>query len=151
VVWINFIANILIDFIALLAVFTNLPLNYLGLTLVAFGGSVPDFFVDLALAKKGLGQTVVSGIFAGQYFNLGLGFGASLTRQVMNFGPRPFNLISGSTTAQINLILIGCLMLSTIVTIIYGYLGKYLFKKKFAIYCLVLYAVFFSYVTILSL
>jgi len=150
VVWINFIANMLVDFIALLSVFTDLPLNFLGLTLVAFGGSVPDFFVDLTLAKKGLGQTAASGIFAGQYFNLGIGFGASLTRQVLVYGPRPFQLLDGSSTALINLILMGCLIGGLLVALVYGHFSKYVYKKGFAIYSLFLYAGFLGSVTLLS-
>ncbi len=150
VVWINLIANILVDFIALLSVFTDLPLNYLGLTLVAFGGSVPDFFVDLTMAKKGLGQTAASGIFAGQYFNIGIGFGASLTRTVLTYGTQSFKLLDTSNTSIINMILLGCLAGGLIVALIYGHLNNYVYKKGFAIYSLLLYGGFLVSVTLLS-
>jgi len=150
VVWINLIANILVDFIALLSVFTDLPLNFLGLTLVAFGGSTPDFFVDLTMARKGLGQTAASGIFAGQYFNIGIGFGASLTRTVLTYGSQSFKLLDTSNTSIINLILLGCLVGGLIVALVYGHLQNYVYKKGFAIYSLLLYGGFLASVTLLS-
>ena len=140
----------IVDYATLLSVLSRLPLNFIGLTLLAWGNSLPDLFVDSALAKKGYGQAAISGIFAGQYFNLSVGFGLSLIRQVIAFGPVDFSLTSNSNTNIVNILLIVFLMLSLIVTMLYGYFKKYVLKKDLAIYLVISYGAFFLAVTLLS-
>lgn len=53
------------DFLVLLKVASGLPLNFIGLTILAWGNSSNDYFVDVAIAKKGFGIMAISGIFAG--------------------------------------------------------------------------------------
>lgn len=148
--WINLVANIIVDYITLLSVFTGLPLNYIGLTLLAWGNSLPDFFVDTTLAKKGLGQAAISGVFAGQYFNLALGFGLALLRQILKNGPVDFDMTEMTKSNIVNLLLMGSVIIILIITMIYGYLNKYVLKKNFGYFLLVYYAVFFVAVTGLS-
>jgi len=148
-VWINLVANIFVDFTSLLSVFSNFPQNYLGLTLVAWGNSTNDLFVDSALARKGLGQIAASGVVAGQFFNLALGFGATTIRQVLAFGPIPFDILAPTHTALVSLILICTLLLSLGSTLIYGYFAKYRLKKPYGIYLCVVYATFFIASTLL--
>lgn len=150
VTWINYFANIFVDFISLLSVYTGLPYNYLGLTVLAWGNSLNDLFVDSALAKKGLGQVAVSGVVAGQYFNLSMGFGVSLIVQATTFGPGDFNLLEGTHIADVSLILICCLMLSMLSTMIYGYWTNFHLKKVYAIYLVALYVSFLTAATLLT-
>jgi len=148
-VWINYVANIFVDYTSLLSVFSNFPQNYLGLTLVAWGNSTNDLFVDSALARKGLGQIAASGVVAGQFFNLALGFGATTIRQVISFGPIPFDILAHTHTALVSLILICTLLLSLGSTLIYGYFAKYRLKKPYGIYLGAVYATFFITSTLL--
>jgi len=43
----------------------------------------PDFFANAALSKMGFGVMAVTGCFAGQLFNLLIGFGSALLRQTI--------------------------------------------------------------------
>jgi len=149
--WINLISNIIVDYITLLSVFTGLPLNYIGLTLLAWGNSLPDFFVDTTLAKKGLGQAAISGVFAGQYFNLAVGFSLALLRQVIKKGPIDFDLKDFSKSNIVNILLMSNVILALIITMVYGYKNKYVLKKDLGYFLLCLYGVFFAAVTALSL
>jgi len=149
--WINFISNIIVDYITLLSVFTGLPLNYIGLTLLAWGNSLPDFFVDTTLAKKGLGQAAISGIFAGQYFNLAIGFGLALLRQVLKKGPIDFDLKDFSNSNIVNILLMTSVIIALLITMIYGHRNKYILKKDLGYFLLGFYGVFFVAVTALSL
>jgi len=149
ITWMNLAASILVDFINLLTILSGLPSNYLGLTILAWGNSLNDLFVDSALARKGLGQVAVSGAIAGQYFNLSLGLGASLIRQVIAFGARDFNLLSTDHVTVVNVLLISCLLISLISTLVYGYFSKFDLKKGYGIYLVGIYAICFITATLL--
>jgi len=149
--WINFVANLLMDFLQFLADVSGIEANYIGLTLLAWGNSSNDYFVDSALAKKGFGVTAVSGVFAGQFFNLQLGFGCSLLREVFIGGPvTSFHMFDGEKDNIVNLILIFGLMANLIVCLAYGLSGKFLLKKKFGVYLVGYYLVFFGLATYFS-
>lgn len=68
----------MIDAISLLGTILNLPVSFLGLTLLAWGNSAGDFVSNPAIAQLGLSQTAVTGCFAGPLFNTLIGFGVSL-------------------------------------------------------------------------
>jgi len=153
IVWINFVANVFVDFIHLLSVMSGLPGNYLGLTVLAWGNSMNDLFVDSALARKGLGQVAISGVFAGQFFNLSIGFGISLIRQTLSSptGSVSFDLL-GKDPSNVNLvsmILICCLLLNIFSTIVYGAVSKYELKKGYGVYLVSCYLGFFVAATLL--
>jgi len=149
ITWMNLVASILVDFINLLTLLSGLPSNYLGLTILAWGNSLNDLFVDSALARKGLGQVAVSGAIAGQYFNLSLGLGASLIRQVIAFGAREFKLLATDHVTIVNLLLISCLLVSLLSTLVYGYFSKFDLKKGYGIYLVSIYALCFITATLL--
>jgi sodium/potassium/calcium exchanger 6 len=159
IVWINLVANIFVDFIKLLAVFTGLPATYLGLTVLAWGNSMNDLFVDSALAKKGLGQVAISGVFAGQFFNLSIGFGISLLRQAFNniadggTGEIDFDFFEPDANNKnlVSLILICCLLFSLFSTLIYGCLARFNLKKPYGIYLVLSYLGCFIAATLLCL
>lgn len=157
IVWINLVANIFVDFVKLLAVFTGLPSTYLGLTVLAWGNSMNDLFVDSALAKKGLGQVAISGVFAGQFFNLSIGFGISLLRQAFNnkdaggTGEIAFNFFESDPTNGniVSLILIACLLFNLFSTLVYGCLARFNLKKPYGVYLVLCYLGCFIAATLL--
>lgn len=65
ILWINIIADNLMDILNLIALLSGLREDFLGLTLLAWGNSLGDFFANSALAKKGYGILAVTGCFAG--------------------------------------------------------------------------------------
>jgi len=68
------------NFLELLALISGLRQDFLGLTFLAWGNSLGDLFANSALSKKGYGVMAVTGCFAGQLFNLLIGFGIALIR-----------------------------------------------------------------------
>jgi len=149
--WINLIAHVIVDFICLLSVFSGLPMNYLGLTLLAWGNSLPDLYVDLALVKKGLDQTALSGIFGGQFFNFVIGYGISLVKQIWMFGTRKFALLEGTISAQVNLALIMCLLFILAGIFITGTKNQFIYNRSFAVSLLAMYTLFLVAVTLMSI
>jgi Ca2+/Na+ antiporter len=63
--WVYVSSNLLMDFLTFITAMTNLSSIFLGLTLLSLGNSLNDYFVDGALAAKGLELMAVTGIFSG--------------------------------------------------------------------------------------
>lgn len=78
IMWIVCICGYMIDAISLLGTVLDMPVSFLGLTLLAWGNSAGDFVSNPAIAQLGLSQTAVTGCFAGPLFNTLIGFGVSL-------------------------------------------------------------------------
>jgi sodium/potassium/calcium exchanger 6 len=78
ILWIIAICGYMIDAISLLGVVLDMPVSFLGLTLLAWGNSAGDFVANPAITRLGMSQTAVTGCFAGPLFNTLIGFGVSL-------------------------------------------------------------------------
>lgn len=63
--WIYLVSNVLMDFLQLIGLLSSLNPTFLGLTFLAFGNSLADYFNDVAMAKMGYGIMAVTGCFAG--------------------------------------------------------------------------------------
>lgn len=92
IVWIWFIANILVDVLQLIGYISGIAPAYLGLTLLALGNSIGDLVADLAISKMGFGELAVTGCVAGPLFNLLLGMGISLTKTIASNGTETFTI-----------------------------------------------------------
>lgn len=93
IVWIWFIANILIDLLGVVGLILGFKPSYLGITLLAWGNSVGDMMANQAVAKKGFARMALTGCFAGPLFNLLLGLGLSLVIQKLNgIPPQKFEI-----------------------------------------------------------
>ena len=103
VIWVRVVADLVIDLLMLLKVASGLRTNFIGLTVLAWGNSASDFFVDGAIAKKGHGVMAVSGILSGQFFNLQIGFGMLL---LFNTGKVNLSLYGKDVDSWVNFILI---------------------------------------------
>lgn len=151
ILWVNLMANAFQDILVMIQIVSGLPNAYLGLTLLAWGNSVPDFFVDYSLSKQGYGQMAISGVFAGQLFNLLVGFGGTLIRATLKNGTLNFDLLEGSSITNLNLIIIAFALVSFIIQLIYAWVNKFVFGKKFGKFLLGYYAIFFATVSVYSL
>ena len=145
--WIHFIISLLMNFLEFINIISGLPMNFIALTLLAWGNSMNDFFVDLAIAKKGLTVTALSGIFAGQFFNLMIGLGTSLMRQVFLFGEFEFNFLNGDTTSYVDTIIILGLATNLSEVLAYGLFFHFKLEKKFTIYLIGFYLIVIGSVT----
>ena len=65
IIWIWFVANILIDLLTTLANLMNIPDIFLGMTILTYGNSVPDLILNLSFVKLGYGQMALSTSIAG--------------------------------------------------------------------------------------
>ena len=139
IVWLQVVANLLLDLLILIKIGSSLPSQVIGLTLIAWGNSLGDMFIGIALAKKGLGVMAISGIFAGQLFNLQIGFGLVLLNQT---GIIRLNLFTHSNEDRINLILVLFSLIGLVCTLIYGSLKKFKFNNTYRYYLMGFYLIF---------
>lgn len=139
VLWVRLVADLLIDLLVVVKVASGLPLSFIGLTVLAWGNSANDFFVDVALAKKGHGIMAASGIFSGQFFNMQIGFGMLL---LLEGGRAKLSLFNGTTQSKINYILVICSIVSLASTVVYGLFKKFNLDKKYANFLCAFYLMF---------
>lgn len=154
ILWLNLFATCFMDFLSLMTVISGMPLNYLSLTMLAWGNSLDDFFIDYYVAKSGHGVMAVTGVYAGQLFNLLFGFGGSMLRQSLNGTIRPniFHL-SGEDllTNVLTLVLLAALVSCLIWTLVLGKMKQWNISKGMIVFLLGFYLAFFIAVTVISL
>jgi Ca2+/Na+ antiporter len=84
VTWIDAVASQAVAVLALCAALARLPQGVVGLTLLAWGNSLGDYFGNSALARAGAGSTAITACFAGPLFNvlisMALGFTARFSK-----------------------------------------------------------------------
>lgn len=90
VIWVYMVAGELITALSLLGVVMKLPPAFLGLTILAWGNSVGDFFTNTAVAKQGFGAMALAGCYAGPVFNLLVGFGTALVYASSQVYPKSY-------------------------------------------------------------
>ena len=85
VVWIDTIAGEVVGILSFSAALASFPAGILGLTLLAWGNSLGDYFGNRAMARKGYANTAITACFAGPLFtlliSLGLGFSSYLAKR----------------------------------------------------------------------
>lgn len=158
--WLSFIVTCFLDFLSLITIISGMPLNYLSLTMLAWGNSLDDFFVDYQICKSGHGPMAVTGVYAGQLFNLLVGFGGSMFLQTLK---APNNKIipdiykfAGSfgdydfQTDLLTVVLLACVVVGLTLTMLVGLLSKWTLGRKMMIFVLTFYSAFFLTVTVLT-
>ena len=78
IVWFYLLCREVISILESLGSIMNIPSAYLGLTLLAWGNSVGDFFSISALANRGLGEMAIAGCYASPVFDMLVGLGLSI-------------------------------------------------------------------------
>ncbi|GMH36416.1 hypothetical protein BSKO_04284 [Bryopsis sp. KO-2023] len=76
--WIDVIAGELVDLLHCIGVVLGIPGAILGLTVLAWGNSVGDFFTNKSVAKAGKGNMALTACYAGPVFNMLLGLAIGL-------------------------------------------------------------------------
>mmetsp|Transcript_23000 Transcript_23000/g.26695 ORF Transcript_23000/g.26695 Transcript_23000/m.26695 type:complete len:560 (-) Transcript_23000:161-1840(-) len=151
VLWIKLVADVFQDLLTMIKLVSGLPGAFLGLTLVAWGNSTNDFFVDYALAKQGYGKMAVAGVYGGQLFNLLIGFGVSLIKSCAMHGTLPFDLLDGDRVSILNFVILMFVLFNFVLQLAFLCTTRFNISKSFAMFLLVYYLVFFILVTVLSL
>lgn len=155
--WLNLIANCFMDFLSLITVISGLPLNYLSLTMLAWGNSLDDFFIDYVIAKSGHGKMAVTGVYGGQLFNLLIGFGGAMVMQSSKntIIPDVFDFSSGDSTVKtqnlLTIILLCSLLVELVLTLVVAKIKNWVLSKNMMWFLIIFYVTFLIAVTIIVL
>jgi Ca2+/Na+ antiporter len=90
ILWFYLLCGELICILESMGQIMNIPSTYLGLTLLAWGNCVGDFFSISALAKRGLGEMAIAGCYASPVFDMLVGLGLSTVSATAKIYPEPF-------------------------------------------------------------
>lgn len=146
IVWIYFAANILIEVIQAVGLILNLPDAFLSVTFIAIGNCLPDFSLNISLAKKNLGNLAIYGTLLSSIFNLGVGMGLSMLKYLITHGTLYVKLETFSIIACA--ITVGNLLR----LIIQGFIENFQFTKKGSYIGICIYVLFVAcLITLVSL
>ena len=147
-IWIWFIANILISLLITISDIINVNKYFLGMTILTYGNSISDLLLNLSLVNLGYSEMALSGSISGPLFNLLVGLGIPLIK---------FNIKVGNINIEIfnknNLIGIICLFILIINLVTLGIqakLNNYVLNNKFAIVRYIFYFIFFIIICYLT-
>ena len=130
IIWIWFIANILIELLIAISTLMNIPDSFLGITLLTYGNSLPDLMLNLSLVKLGYGEMALSGSIAGPLFNLLIGLGLPLIKLNFKYGKIKIDLFNKDNI--ISFISLGFLFGDLVALTIMGKLVNYRLNSKIA-------------------
>jgi len=153
VFWLNLVSSLIVDFLMFIQIVTGLSLYFLSITILAWGNSLEDYFVNYAIAKNGHGKTALGGVYGSQIFALLIGFGGGLFRLALN---KPIKLglydFTGGNTREniMTLVLLGSMILVLGMTLVVGRMTKWVIGKKVVMSVLAFYAVFTVGITLVS-
>lgn len=146
--WIDLVATCFMDMLALITVISGLPLTYLSLTMLAWGNSMDDYFIDYVVSKKGKGPMAVTGVFAGQFFNLLLGFGGGMFRLTLQ-SSIDFNFYTGGSDNVLNIFLLVSFIFVLILTLVVAWSNKFKLGKNMMYFLMAYYVIFLIVATII--
>lgn len=114
--WIYLLASELVSCLSAAGAIFKIPPVFLGLTVLAWGNSIGDFFANMSVAKRGHGQMAIAGCYGGPIFDILVGLGFALTYSCYQTYPEPFKL-SFDISSLISLIFLFISLLSTLITV----------------------------------
>lgn len=138
VFWIDIIAGELVDLLHCVGQVLGIPGAIMGLTVLAWGNSVGDFFTNKSVAKAGKGNMALTACYAGPVFNmlmgLGLGFLAFMSANHAEYA-------SVKSEKQI---LLGCsfLIFHCVAVIAVGMMRGFRLPRNFGFFSIALYVVY---------
>eukprot|EP01038_Epipyxis_sp_PR26KG_P010277 gene10277-13819_t len=145
VAWVYTLAGELILVLSAMGTFLRLPPSFLGLTVLAWGNSIGDFFTNTAVAKQGLGKMAIAGCYGGPVFNILVGFGTALIYSCLTTYPTPYPVNFDKSTI-ISIIFLYIALISTIVIIT---IRQFRVEKIFGYYLVFLYFFYTAIQTVL--
>ncbi|KAJ1426575.1 Sodium/calcium exchanger protein-domain-containing protein [Ochromonadaceae sp. CCMP2298] len=138
IVWIYVLAGELVTCLAALGNLLEIPPAFLGLTVLAWGNSMGDFFTNTAVAKQGLGEMAVAGCYGGPVFNILMGLGVALLYATWQSYPRPFE-VQLDVSGFVSILFLYIVLISTAVIVP---MNSFKIERNFGIYLLTLYAIY---------
>lgn len=81
--WMWFLCNISVDIFKFFVELSNIQPAYVGLTFMAIANSIGDIISDTTMARLGYSVMAITAAFAGPIFNIMLGVGITMTRNII--------------------------------------------------------------------
>jgi sodium/potassium/calcium exchanger 6 len=138
IAWIYLLAGELVACLSAVGDALSIPSSFMGLTILAWGNSVGDFFSNIAVGKQGMSEMAVAGCYGGPIFNTFFGLGMSFLYICLKTYPEPFLLAFDSTS----IISILCLLATLVATLAYVSMKDYVLESRFGYFLIMLYAVY---------
>lgn len=138
VVWIYILAGELITCLAAMGNLLGIPPAFLGLTVLAWGNSMGDFFTNTSVAQQGFGEMALAGCYGGPVFNILMGLSCALAFAALQTYPTPYP-VQLDAACIVSLVFLYISLISTIVIVT---MNNFKIDRKFGIYLLSLYAVY---------
>jgi len=137
VVWIYLLANEVVSLLLSIGLILNISEAILGLTVLAWGNSVGDMVADVIVAKQGFPSMALAACFGGPFFNLLLGLGFGFAVATITKGHS--YVVSLSPTIGVAFMFLGIGLISTLLAVPYC---KWVLRKSYAVYLILLYVLF---------
>ena len=151
--WLNLVSSLLVDFLSFIQLLTGLSLYFLSITLLAWGNSLEDFFVNYAIARKGYGKTALGGVYGSQIFAIMIGFGGGLFRLTLN-GPVPLDMLNftgdNKRGNMMTMFLLSSTLAVMVLTLVVGRFSKWVLGKRVVISVVAFYTVFAVGITLFA-
>ncbi|XP_055357226.1 mitochondrial sodium/calcium exchanger protein-like [Paramacrobiotus metropolitanus] len=135
-VWVYLAANEIVACLQTVGIALNVKTTILGLTVLAWGDSIPDFIADTGMARRGQPRVGISAVFAGPMMNLLLGVGTSFCFATSTVDPFPVQ------TTSLSLLSAGTLMVSLVFSLIYIVAARFRLARVYGGILLFLYVLF---------
>eukprot|EP01038_Epipyxis_sp_PR26KG_P011646 gene11646-15598_t len=136
--WIYLIAGELVFVLANIGGFLHLPPSLLGLTVLAWGNSIGDFFNNTSLARQGMGKMAIAGCYGAPVFNILLGLGIALSYGALTSYPTPYK-VTLDTSSIVSLAFTFLALGSTLIVVS---CKNFHIDKYFGMYLLSVYILF---------
>ena len=138
VVWIYILAGELITCLSALGRLLAIPPAFLGLTVLAWGNSMGDFFTNTSVAKQGFGDMAIAGCYGGPVFNILMGLNCALALASLQTYPHPY-VVKLDAACMLSILFLYISLISTIVIVT---MNNYKIERTFGMYLISLYAVY---------
>lgn len=138
VTWIYLLASELVVCLETMGEILGIPSAYLGLTVLAWGNSIGDFFSNTALARRGLGEMAIAGCYGGPVFNILVGLGLSICYACVQTYPEPF-VIRLDTSSIVSLVFLYVTLCSTALTVS---MCNYRLERGMGYFLILLYVIY---------
>lgn len=147
IIWIDILASQVVGVITLLAGLLKLPASLMGLTLLAWGNSLGDFFGNPAMARRGKPTMALTACFAGPLFNMltsmALGFGSYFARRQVGY-------VAVQLRPEVALGC-GCLILYNVAVAVAGLLNRGSLPERFYLFARGWYVAYLAAACVLGL
>ncbi|KAJ3604187.1 hypothetical protein NHX12_028928 [Muraenolepis orangiensis] len=137
---ISAVASEVVSLLHMLGVVLRLSNTVLGLTLLAWGNSIGDFFADITIARQGYPRMAISACFGGIIFNMLFGVGLGCLVQMFHTQTD----VQLETGGLLTWILAGSLGLSLVLSFVIVPLCQFHLSRAYGMFLLLFYAAFLT-------